>query len=33
MTTDVLGYYTKILEIGEVENANSRLHIIVPDNI
>ena len=33
MTNDVLGYYMKILEIGEIENANSRLNIIVPDNI
>ena len=33
MTNDVLGYYMKILEIGEIENSNSRLNIIVPDNI
>ncbi len=33
MTNDVLGYYMKILEIGEVDNANSRLTIVVPDNI
>ena len=33
MTNDVVGYYMKILEIGEIDNANSRLTIIVPDNI
>jgi len=33
MTSDVLGYYMKILEIGEVMNAASRLHFMVPDNI
>lgn len=33
MTNDVTGYYMKILEIGEVENPNSKLTIIVPDNI
>jgi hypothetical protein len=33
MTNDVLGYYMKILEIGEVGNPESRLHIVVPDNI
>ena len=33
MTNDVLGYYMKILEIGEIENPHSRLNIIVPDNI
>jgi hypothetical protein len=33
MTNDVLGYYMKILEIGEVEDAKSRLHFVVPDNI
>jgi len=32
MTSDVLGYYMKILEIGEVGNSQSRLHIVVPDN-
>ncbi len=33
MTNDVSGYYMKILEIGEIENAQSKLHMIVPDNI
>ena len=33
MTNDVIGYYMKILEIGEIEGANSKLNIIVPDNI
>ena len=33
MTSDVLGYYMKILEIGEVSKPASRLHIVVPDNI
>lgn len=33
MTNDVTGYYMKILEIGEIENANNKLNIIVPDNI
>jgi len=33
MTSDVLGYYMKILEIGEVSSPASRLHIVVPDNI
>lgn len=33
MTNDVLGYYMKILEIGEIENPNSKLNIVVPDNI
>ena len=33
MTNDVLGYYMKILEIGEVGNPENRLHIVVPDNI
>ena len=33
MTNDVIGYYMKILEIGEIDNPNSKLNIIVPDNI
>lgn len=33
MTSDVLGYYMKILEIGEINTPQSRLNIIVPDNI
>lgn len=33
MTNDVIGYYMKILEIGEIENANSKVTMIVPDNI
>lgn len=33
MTNDVTGYYMKILEIGEIDGANSKLNIIVPDNI
>jgi len=33
MTNDVTGYYMKILEIGEIEGANSKLNIIIPDNI
>jgi hypothetical protein len=33
MTNDVIGYYMKILEIGEIESGSSRVSIIVPDNI
>jgi hypothetical protein len=33
MTNDVIGYYMKILEIGEIDNPNSKLHIVVPNNI
>lgn len=33
MTNDVVGYYMKILEIGEIESASSRVTILVPDNI
>ena len=33
MTSDVLGYYLKILEIGDVNGAQGRLHFVVPDNI
>ena len=33
MTSDVLGYYMKILEIGEVNSAQNRLTIVVPDNV
>ena len=31
-TNDVLGYYMKILQIGDIEEASARLHIIVPEN-
>jgi hypothetical protein len=31
-TSDVLGYYMKILQIGDIEEASTRLHIIVPEN-
>ena len=33
MTNDVIGYYMKIMEIGEIDNPNSKLNIVVPDNI
>lgn len=33
MTNDVIGYYMKILEIGDINNPNSRLNILTPDNI
>lgn len=33
MTPDVLGYYTKILEIGDIESGNKRVHFVVPENI
>ena len=33
MTSEVLGYYMKILEIGEVNSPQDRFHIIVPDNV
>lgn len=33
MTSDVLGYYLKILEIGDINGAQGRLHFVVPDNI
>lgn len=33
MTNDVLGYYMKILEIGEVESVTNRVTFVVPDNI
>ena len=32
-TGDVMGYYLKILQIGDIQTANSRLHFIVPENI
>jgi flagellar assembly factor FliW len=32
MTSEVTKYYMKILELVEIENAASRLHIIVPEN-
>lgn len=31
-TNDILGYYMKILQIGDIEEASTRLHIIVPEN-
>lgn len=31
-TNDVLGYYMKILQIGDIEEATTRLHVIVPEN-
>ena len=33
MTSDVLGYYLKILEIGDINGSQGRLHFVVPDNI
>ena len=33
MTPDVLGYYTKILEIGDIDSGNKRVHFVVPENI
>ena len=33
MTSDVLGYYMKILEIGDINTPQSRLNFIVPDNV
>ena len=33
MTPDVLGYYTKILEIGDIESGNKRVHFMTPENI
>jgi hypothetical protein len=33
MTSDVLGYYMKILEIGDINGAQNRINIVVPDNI
>ena len=33
MTSDVLGYYLKILEIGDINGTQGRLHFIVPDNV
>ena len=32
LTNDVTGYYMKILEIGEIENPNSRVNFVVPEN-
>ena len=31
-TNDILGYYMKILQIGDIEEASTRLHIVVPEN-
>ncbi len=33
LTNDVTGYYMKILEIGEIENPQGRVNIVVPDNL
>ena len=33
MTPDVLGYYMKILEIGDMEGAPQRVNFVVPENI
>jgi hypothetical protein len=32
LTSDVTGYYMKILEIGDIENGLSRVNIVVPEN-
>lgn len=32
LTSEVTKYYMKILELVEVANASSRLHIVVPEN-
>lgn len=32
LTSDVTGYYMKILEIGDIENPTSRVNIVVPEN-
>ncbi len=32
LTNDVIGYYMKIIEIGEIDNPTSRLNFIVPEN-
>ena len=31
-TTEIYDYYKKILELGEIENPESRFHIVVPEN-
>ena len=31
-TSDIMGYYMKILQIGDIQQANSRFHMIVPEN-
>lgn len=33
MTSDVVGYYNKILEIGEIDNAAGRLNFVIPENV
>jgi len=33
MTSDVVGYYNKILEIGDVENSQGRLNMVTPENV
>jgi len=33
MTNDILGYYMKILEIGEIDNATQKITFITPDNV
>jgi IQ domain-containing protein H len=32
LTNEIIGYYSKVLEIGEIENPNSRFNIVVPEN-
>ena len=33
MTPDVLGYYMKILEIGDIDGATKRVNFMVPENV
>ena len=33
MTPDVLGYYTKILEIGDLDGTQNRVNFVVPENV
>jgi len=32
MTPDVIGYYMKILEVGDFEELTSRVQFVVPEN-
>jgi hypothetical protein len=32
MTPDVVGYYMKILEVGDSEDMSSRVQFVVPEN-
>ena len=32
LTNEVQEYYRKFLELGELENSDSRFHIVVPEN-